>query len=120
MIKRWSVIPIAIVASLMLTACSSSKHEPTLLMSEVQQKIQQAQTQGAPLKAPIPFNAAQENMRLAQEANARGDYTEAAALLDVSLAEAEYAIAKTEAETAQEAADQVSQGLKQLEQEVNN
>lgn len=118
--KRWSYIPIIVVASIILAACSSNHKAPTLLMSQAQQKIEQAQSQGAPEAAPVAFKAAQEHFQQAQAANTSGDYKAANSLLQVSMAEAEYAIAKSEADAAQKAAEQISQGLEQLKQEVNN
>ena len=104
--KRYSYLPIVVVVSIILAACSSRQNPPNLLMIETQKTIEQAQSQGAAQNAPVAFNAAQEHMQRAEAANSRGDF--------------QYAIAKSEADQAQKAAEQISQGLQQLEQEVNN
>ncbi|GAC31443.1 DUF4398 domain-containing protein [Paraglaciecola polaris] len=118
--KRYSYLPIVVVVSIILAACSSRQNPPNLLMIETQKTIEQAQSQGAAQNAPVAFNAAQEHMQRAEAANSRGDFQAASSLLEVAMAEAEYAIAKSEADQAQKAAEQISQGLQQLEQEVNN
>jgi phosphotransferase system HPr-like phosphotransfer protein len=117
--KRWSYMPIIVVTSIILAACSSSHNAPTLLMSQAQQKIEQAQSQGGPEAAPVAFKAAQDHFQQAQAANTSGDYKSATSLLQLAMAEAEYVMAKSEADQAQEAAEQITQALQQLEQEVN-
>ena len=109
----------ALLVSLALVACSSAAPKPDDAMVRAKTAVDQATTAGSAQYAAMDMNNAQTKLQSANEAETKGDYKQARYMAEDAEADAELALAKTQAAKAAEAAKQVRQGNQALQDQVN-
>lgn len=119
-----SILPLkiftgALLASVALAACSSAVPKPDDAMVRAKTAVDQATTAGSTQYAAMDMNNAQTKLQSANDAETKGDYKQARYLAEDAEADAELALAKTQAAKAAEAARQVQQGNQALQDQVN-
>jgi hypothetical protein len=108
-----------LLASLALAACSSATPKPDDAMVRAKTAVDQAATAGSAQYAAMDMNSAQSKLQTANDAETKGDYKQARYMAEDAEADAELALAKTQAAKAAEAAKQVRQGDQALQDQVN-
>ncbi|HEY7886346.1 MAG TPA: DUF4398 domain-containing protein [Cellvibrionaceae bacterium] len=109
-----------IVVLLSLVACASNNNIPTTLVTQAESSIRQAESAGAEQHAPVALRDAKRYLASAKTQSANENYEVANKLLEKSLAESEFASAKSLAEKSERSADRMKENLRVLENEVNN
>ncbi len=109
----------ALLASLVLAACSSAAAKPDDAMVRAKTAVDQATSAGSAQYAAMDLNSAQSELQTANAAETKGDYKQARYMAEDAEADAELALAKTQAAKAAEAAKQVRQGNQALQDQVN-
>ena len=107
-----SALMIALLS--VFSGCASGPEKPSDLLTQVTANIGQAKDAGAEEFAPVAFRDANKHMNKAKDAIEDKEYLDARRLLEKSLADADFALAKTNAEKAQNAANQIQQNLESL------
>lgn len=114
-----------IMAIGLLSACASTPLvEPADEMSTARYAIDEAQQNGAAEHAQLQLYKAQQKFEKAeslinQEEPAEGDYAKAQRLAEKATLDAQYALAKTQAERAQDEAADVRESINTLRQQIN-
>ena len=107
-----------LMAVFTLTACANNAPVPSTLLTQAEGNVEQARSLNAEKFAPLAFRDAQQNLEKAQAALAKKENAEARDWLEKSVADSELAIAQSHAKKSEQAADQVEENLRALEQEV--
>lgn len=105
-------------AALFITACASTEPAPTTLLTQAQAHISQAESAGADQHAPVALRDAKNQLKDAESAIDEEEYTKARMLLEKSIADSEYATAKSNSEKTQAAAEEMKKQMETLKQEV--
>ena len=103
-----------------LSACASGPGAPNNLMAQTSATIEQAKSSGASELAPLALRNAETDYKKAEDAMRQESYGEAERLLERAMIESKYAIAKSEAEKAEKASNELDSSLKTLEKEAYN
>ena len=109
----------ALFALLTLAACSSSTPKSDDALVRAKTAVDQATTAGSAQYAAVDMNDAQTKLQSANDAETKGDYKQARYMAEDAQADAELALAKTQAAKAAESAKQVQQGNQALQDQVN-
>jgi len=116
MVKRFAV-PSVLALALILAACSSAP-KPTSELILTEAALQNAEAAGAREYAPIELRLAEEQKAQADAHMKAGAYDKARRSANESLANAELAKAKTDAQKSRMAVDESREGLKLMEDEL--
>ncbi len=108
----------ALFALLSLGACSDSAPKPDDAMVRAKTAVDQAATAGSAQYAALDLNDAQTKLQSANQAETQGDYKQARYMAEDAEADADLALAKTQAAKAAESARQVQQGNQALQDQV--
>lgn len=109
----------ALFTLLALSACSDSTPRPDDAMARAKAAVDEATTAGSAQYAAVDLNDAQTKLQSANQAETQGDYKQARYMAEDSEADADLALAKTQAAKAAESARQVRQGNQALQDQVN-
>lgn len=96
-----------------LMACTAVE-PPNTLATQARESIQQAESVGADESAPLALREANQFLNQAESAINQEEYEEAQKLLEKSIINSELAIARTNSQRSQRAAEQIEQGLDAL------
>ncbi|MGH8307024.1 MAG: DUF4398 domain-containing protein [Gammaproteobacteria bacterium] len=102
-----------------LIACGSSPPKPDAAMIKAQAAVTQAQNADTRQYAAVDLNNATTKLQAAQDAETKGNYKQAKYLAEEAQVDAQLAMAKAQAAKAEEAATQIRQGNKVLQNQVN-
>src|SRR6185312_4273637 len=109
----------ALFALLSLGACSDCTPRPDDAMARAKAAVDEATTAGSVQYAALDLNDAQTKLQSANQAETQGDYKQARYMAEDAEADADLALAKTQAAKAAESARQVRQGNQALQDQVN-
>ncbi|WP_018275198.1 DUF4398 domain-containing protein [Teredinibacter turnerae] len=101
-----------------VAGCTSQGTAPNSLMSEAQADIRTAEEMGADQLAPVALADAKQHLKDARIAMADEKFTKARYDLEKSMADSQFAIAKTNATRSNKAEEQLQESLNTLEQEL--
>lgn len=111
----------ALLGSVVLLGCASNPTPPSDALAAAETAILRAEEAGAAASAPLELRTAREHLTAAQAA-ARGeedeDMTQARLLAEKARADAEVAAARAEAARAQQANDEIQDGIDALRGEA--
>lgn len=99
-------------------ACTTSGTKPVGMMAKVEEGIAAAKSNEAEEYAPLALQKANEYFSNAKQDIEDGDYDEANKDLELALAYSDFATVKSQAEQKEKAANEVSQGLMDLQRET--
>lgn len=119
-----NLLPGVVVIGLLSACASTPLVEPADEMSTAQYAIDEAQQNGAAEYAQLPLYKAQQKFDKAealinQQEPAEGDYAKAQRLAEKAAMDAQYALAKAQAERAQAQAADVRDGMNTLKQQIS-
>lgn len=103
-----------------LGACASGPEAPDTLLSQAESSIREAESADADRHAPVALREAKKNLSAAKSHIAKENYQAARKLLEKTIADADFATAKSDAKKSENAAEEVRESLEVLEREVNN
>jgi hypothetical protein len=103
----------------LLAACSGQPAKPDASLTRAKTAIDQAALAGAARYAPGDLNNAQSQLQAANAAQAQRDYKRARYQAEDAEADAQLALARTQAGKADEAALQVQQGNQALQDQID-
>lgn len=106
--------------ALLLAACTSVTDAPRTLQTQAETNINQAESAGADEHAPLALRNAKQHLDNAEKAMQEEHHEEAKMLLEKAMIDADYAIAKTNSEKSQQAAEQVRTNIQTLEEEIQD
>ena len=119
MFERWKIGVTSLAAVAALSACSSQGPKPDDALVRAKSAVDQAATAGSAQYAAVELNNAVIKLQGANEAETKGNYKQSRSLAEESQADAELALAKTQAAKADEGAKQVQKGNQALQNQVN-
>lgn len=96
-----------------MVACSVVQ-PPNTLATQARESVQRAESLGADETAPLVLREANQYLSQAEQAMQREDFKEATRLLEKSLINADLAIARTNSQKSQQAAEEIEQNLEAL------
>ncbi|MDO6748483.1 DUF4398 domain-containing protein [Gilvimarinus sp. 1_MG-2023] len=108
----------SVALALVLAGCATGQPKPESLLAQAQSRVEQARSVNAERHAPVVFREAQKNLKMANELISKEEYEKATSYLDRSIADSNLAIATSNAEKSEKAAQQVQKNLRALEREV--
>lgn len=118
-VSRGVLTVVLFSAVIALTACGSSPPKPDAVMIKAQTAVVQAQNANTRQYAAVDLNNAMTKLQAAQDAEAKGNYKQAKSLAEEAEVDAQLAMAKAQSAKAEEAATQIQQSNKALQNQVN-
>lgn len=124
MMSQLKWLACAIVIGLLSACASTPMVNPSDEMSTAKYAINKAQQNGAAKHAQLPLYKAQQKYEKAETLINKGepnasDYAKAQRLAEKATVDAQYALAKTQAEQAQAEAAKVREGINTLQQHIS-
>ncbi len=113
----FSRMTMVLLMSMYFVACSSSGVKPTTLLEQSEKNISVAKSHDAGKYAPLALKNSEEYLAKAKTDIKEEEFRKARRNLELSLAKSDYAIAKAKAENSQKTANEISQGLLDLQRE---
>lgn len=101
-----------------IAGCSMHGTAPNSLLSEARADIRTAEEMGADDLAPVALADAKQHLEDARLAMSDEDFTKARLDLEKSMADAQFAIAKTSAERSYQAEKQLQESLNTLQEQL--
>lgn len=117
MLSRKITQVVAILCVTALAACTTVE-PPTSLATQARESVQRAEGMGADKAAPLALREANQYLERAEQAMNRDNNEEAYHFLEKSLINSELAIARTNAERSQKAAQQIEENLDALKNQA--
>ncbi|VUD58899.1 hypothetical protein TDB9533_02539 [Thalassocella blandensis] len=111
-------ISVLAAASFAAVACTTHGTKPTGMLAKVEESIAAANSNEAKEYAPLALQKASDHFDNAKREIEDSDYDEATRDLELALAYADFATVKAQAEQKEKAANEVSQGLMDLQRET--
>ena len=100
-----------------LAACAHVQ-PPDTLVTQAEESIQHAHSLGADDAAPLALREANQNLEKAKQAMNDQNYEQAQRFLEKSMVNSELAVARTNAQKSQQAAEQIEQNLDALRKQI--
>lgn len=113
------IIARAVIAfcAISLAACAHVE-PPDTLVTQAQESIEHAHSLGAEEAAPLALREANQNLDKAKQAIDNQEYEQAHRFLEKSMVNSELAVARTNAQRSQKAAEQIEQNLDALRKQI--
>lgn len=115
--KRLTLLVPALLAILML-GCATQDPVSESVVAQTEARIEQARSLNADRHSPVAFRDAQTHLETAKTAIANKKFDQARALLERSMADADLAVATSQAKKSQQAANELEENLRALEAEI--
>jgi len=103
-----------------LSAVGCASHQPlaSATITQAERAVDEAQEAGAAISAPVEFKTAQDKLKAAQAAMAKGKHELAIRSAEQAAIDAEYARARTANQRATKRADEMRQYIRALREEI--
>ena len=111
---------LVVMLGFLAVACSTHGSKPTTLLTQAEQKVQSAKSHDAEEHAPLALEKAKEHLSKAKDQISEEEYDEASRDLELAIAYSDYAVMKSDADQKEKAANEISQGLMNLQRETLN
>jgi Domain of unknown function (DUF4398) len=107
-----------VLVAVAAVGCASHKPLMSAKLAEAERAVEEAQQAGAAIGAPLEYKAAQDKLKTAQAAMAKGNRERAIRSAEQAAIDAEYARARTANQRVTTMADQMAQYIKSLRQDL--
>ena len=106
------------LVALSAVGCASHKPLASATITQAERALDEAQEAGAAISAPAEFKIAQDKLKAAQAAMAKGNHEGAIRSAEQAAIDAEYARARAANQRANTTADEMGQYIKALREEI--
>jgi cytochrome c biogenesis protein ResB len=108
-----------VLAALSAVGCASHRPVATAKVTQAERAVEDAQQAGAAVSAPLELRAAQDKLKAAQEAMAKGKHDRAIRSAEQATIDGEYARAVAAKQRVNTTSDEMDQYIKVLRQELD-
>jgi cytochrome c biogenesis protein ResB len=108
-----------VLAALSAVGCASHRPLATAKVTQAERAVEDAQQAGAAVSAPLELRAAQDKLKAAQEAMAKGKHGRAIRSAEQATIDGEYARAVAAKQRVNTTSDEMDQYIKVLRQELD-